>query len=124
MARTQSDAEFHQLRTPRAAAVAGVVFGVLFASSIVLLRSALPGAAATPWLHHQRQITAALILAPFAGIAFLWFIGVIRDRLGDLEDRFFSTVLSCTRLADFLDRSGICAGGSGAGSRNGTLISR
>lgn len=32
--------------------------------------------------------------------------------------------LSCTRLADFLDRSGICAGGSGAGSRNGTLISR
>lgn len=35
----------------------------------------------------------SLILAPFAGIAFLWFIGVIRDRLGgDLEDRFFSTV--------------------------------
>ncbi|MFC9838651.1 hypothetical protein ACFVKB_33285 [Rhodococcus sp. NPDC127530] len=92
MAGTQSEAEFHQLRTPRAAAVAGVVFGVLFASSIVLLRSALPGEAATPWLHHQRQITTALILAPFAGIAFLWFIGVIRDRLGDLEDRFFSTV--------------------------------
>ncbi len=92
MARTQSDAEFHQLRTPRAAAVAGVVFGVLFASSIVLLRSALPGEAATPWLRHQTQITAALILAPFAGIAFLWFIGVIRDRLGNLEDRFFSTV--------------------------------
>ncbi len=30
---------------------------------------------------------------PYAGIAFLWFIGVIRDRLGDLEDRFFATVL-------------------------------
>jgi hypothetical protein len=29
---------------------------------------------------------------PFAGIAFLWFIGVIRDLLGDFEDRFFSTV--------------------------------
>ena len=29
---------------------------------------------------------------PFAGIAFLWFIGVIRDRFGELEDRFFSTV--------------------------------
>ena len=29
---------------------------------------------------------------PFAGIAFLWFIGVVRDRLGRLEDQFFSTV--------------------------------
>lgn len=29
---------------------------------------------------------------PFAGIAFLWFIGVIRDRLGDHEDRFFASV--------------------------------
>jgi hypothetical protein len=29
---------------------------------------------------------------PFAGIAFLWFIGVLRDRLGELEDRFFATV--------------------------------
>jgi len=31
-------------------------------------------------------------LMPYAGIAFLWFIGVIRDRLGDLEDKFFATV--------------------------------
>jgi hypothetical protein len=29
---------------------------------------------------------------PFAGIAFLWFIGVLRDRLGEREDRFFATV--------------------------------
>jgi hypothetical protein len=29
---------------------------------------------------------------PFAGIAFLWFIGVVRDRLGAHEDRFFATV--------------------------------
>ena len=29
---------------------------------------------------------------PFAGIAFLWFMGVVRDRLGTLEDQFFSTV--------------------------------
>jgi hypothetical protein len=33
-----------------------------------------------------------LNLVPFAGIAFLWFIGVLRDRLGELEDRFFATV--------------------------------
>jgi len=29
---------------------------------------------------------------PFAGIAFLSFIGILRDRLGQLEDRFFTTV--------------------------------
>jgi hypothetical protein len=34
----------------------------------------------------------ALNLIPFAGIAFLWFIGVLRDRIGELEDRFFATV--------------------------------
>ena len=34
----------------------------------------------------------ALNLLPFAGIAFLWFVGALRDRLGVLEDRFFSTV--------------------------------
>ena len=34
----------------------------------------------------------ALNLIPFAGIAFLWFIGVLRDRIGQREDRFFATV--------------------------------
>jgi hypothetical protein len=34
----------------------------------------------------------ALKLVPFAGIAFLWFIGVLRNRLADLEDRLFATV--------------------------------
>jgi hypothetical protein len=33
-----------------------------------------------------------LNLLPFAGIAFLWFIGALRDRLGGHEDRFFATV--------------------------------
>ena len=35
---------------------------------------------------------AVAYLVPFAGIAFLWFIGVVRDRVGILEDRFFATV--------------------------------
>ena len=38
------------------------------------------------------QIRWALGMMPFAGIAYLWFIGVARDRLGELEDRFFSSV--------------------------------
>ena len=29
---------------------------------------------------------------PFAGISFLWFIGVVRDGLGRYEDRFFASV--------------------------------
>jgi hypothetical protein len=45
------------------------------------------------WLHTSaRSVELALNLVPFAGAAFLWFIGVLRDRLGPLEDRFFATV--------------------------------
>jgi hypothetical protein len=40
----------------------------------------------------SRSASLALGLIPFAGIAFLWFTGVIRDRLGAVEDRFFSTI--------------------------------
>ena len=37
-------------------------------------------------------IRLSLQLVPFAGIAFLWFIGVVREQLGNVEDRLFSTV--------------------------------
>jgi hypothetical protein len=83
------------LKTPRAAAVAGILFAVLFSSSVVLIRLSIP---ANPedggaWLKERAgTVTLALNLLPFAGIAFLWFIGVVRDRLGHLEDQFFSTV--------------------------------
>jgi hypothetical protein len=86
---------YRRLRTPRAAGIAGVIFSVLFGASLVLLRTALG-----PDLDHAidwsgqagTRIRLAMSLMPFAGIAFLWFIGVVRDRLGELEDRFFSTV--------------------------------
>jgi hypothetical protein len=85
------------LKTPRAAAVAGIIFSVLFTTSIVLIRLALPeelsGTNTAAWLQGSTTtVTLALTLVPFAGIAFLWFIGVVRDRLGKLEDQFFSTV--------------------------------
>jgi hypothetical protein len=88
-------AEFRRLTTPRAAAAAGILFGLLFGTSLVLLRTALPAdlSAGTGWVEQgARRISLALGLMPFAGIAFLWFIGVVRDRLGDFEDRFFATV--------------------------------
>ena len=83
------------LRTPRSAAVAGIVFAVLLTTSYVLIRISIPTdtTADFEWLStRRRSVTIGLALVPFAGIAFLWFIGVVRDRIGELEDRFFSTV--------------------------------
>ena len=83
------------LTTPRAAAVAGIVFAVLMGTAYVLARLAIPDdATERQWLVERADVVQfALGLVPFAGIAFLWFIGVMRDRVGALEDRFFSTVL-------------------------------
>src|SRR5450755_260618 len=85
------------LRTPRAAAVAGILFSVLLITALVLLRVSVPAnpRVAGEWLSDSARRTAvvvALNLVPFAGIAFLWFIGVLRDRIGEREDRFFATV--------------------------------
>jgi hypothetical protein len=45
------------------------------------------------WLKtSSNTVELGLNLVPFVGFAFLWFIGVLRDRLGEFEDRFFSTV--------------------------------
>jgi hypothetical protein len=83
------------LRTPRAGAIAGLFFAVLLLCAFLLLRLSVP---ADPretgaWLQADTGTVAlALNLIPFAGIAFLWFIGVLRDRLGQREDRFFATV--------------------------------
>src|SRR5215467_2061384 len=85
----------HKLKTPRAAAVAGILFTVLFTSSYILIRLSIPGnpAESGTWLKDSAGTVAlALSLLPFAGIAFLWFMGVVRDRMGRLEDQFFSTV--------------------------------
>jgi hypothetical protein len=82
---------------PRAAGLAGVIFSVLVAASIVIVRLSIPEDPSRPaiWLTNpaaRGEVRFALHLVPFAGIAFLWFIAVFRDRLGDLEDRFFATV--------------------------------
>ncbi|MGA8659244.1 MAG: hypothetical protein WB586_24205 [Chthoniobacterales bacterium] len=84
-----------RVKTPRAAAVAGILFAVLLITGLSLFRLSVR---ADPletgaWLKTSSNTVAlALNLVPFAGIAFLWFIGVLRDRLGELEDRFFATV--------------------------------
>ncbi|WP_267290958.1 hypothetical protein [Mycobacterium hackensackense] len=87
--------QFHHLTTPRAAAVAGVLFSVLFTASLVLLWTTVPegGAHGSQWtVAGSGHLKTAAALMPFAGIAFLWFIGVVRDGFAGVEDKFFSTV--------------------------------
>ena len=88
-----------QLRAPWAASIAGILFAVLFTAGLLLLRtSPIVGAgdAELARIFATGQdgplFVAGLYLVPFAGIMFLWFIAVIRDQLGDREDRFFATV--------------------------------
>ena len=85
----------------RAAAVAGVIFSVLFVVSLVLVRLAMPADPREPgnWLADPRYrvgVHFALNLVPFVGIAFLWFIATLRARIGLLEDQFFATVFLCS----------------------------
>jgi hypothetical protein len=83
------------LKTPRSAAIAGIIFAVLYGASMVLLNVSLsqePVAGLARTVTNPRTVTLALILIPYAGIAFLWFIGVIRDLLSESEDRLFATV--------------------------------
>ncbi len=92
---SQSGRTLRYLTTPRVAALAGVIFAVLFAATIVLIHTGMPeGAGDTAaWLNTQRGgIASATVLMPFAGISFLWFMGVVRDGFGRYEDRFFATV--------------------------------
>jgi hypothetical protein len=88
-----------ELRSPRAAGIAGLVFAGLFVAAFLLLRhTPAAGSSAaeieTFYLREnvKRLAIVGLYVAPFAGIAFLWFIAVVRDRIGAREDRFFATV--------------------------------
>jgi hypothetical protein len=95
MAKTTTDLSRRSLKTPRAAALAGIIFAVLSITAQVLIRLSIPTDPSDTGALLSGQastIALALSLVPFAGIAFLWFMGVVRDRLGHLEDQFFSTV--------------------------------
>ena len=86
------------VKTPRAAAIAGIIFTILIATSMILIKLSVvtDPSEADRWLSDnslKSTVSFALQLIPFAGIAFLWFLGVIRDRLGEDEDRFLATVM-------------------------------
>jgi hypothetical protein len=84
-----------RLRTPRAAAIAGLLFSGLLIAAFLLFLSAVPRDSLEhgTWLATGLdRVVLAINLIPFAGVAFLWFIGVVRDRLAEAEDRLFATV--------------------------------
>lgn len=110
------------MSTPRAAALAGVVFALLFGAALILIRTSLPEGAepGSQWIEGgSNRLQVAAVLMPFAGIAFLWFIGVIRDGFGRYEDKFFSTVFLGSGLL-FLAMMFVAAGvGAGLESMSG-----
>ena len=116
------------LTTPRAAGVAGIVFSVLFVVALVLLRQTLGRGLSTSTVltnvtgHGSTPALLGLYAVPFAGIAFLWFIGVVRDRIGEREDRFFATVFFGSGLlfVAMMFASAAVIGGLVAGARFGT----
>jgi hypothetical protein len=90
-----ADRRLGRLSTPRAAGLAGVLFAILFGAALVLIKTAMPegGQPGSQWIEGSNgKLRTAALLMPFAGIAFLWFIGVVRDGLGGFEDKFFSSV--------------------------------
>jgi hypothetical protein len=90
-----SPLENRRATTPRAGAIAGLLFAVAFSCSVVLIRLSVSGASSDTgeWLNEGAGwFSFAIALMPFAGIFFLWFIAVARARLGRLEDQFFATV--------------------------------
>lgn len=82
---------------PRVVAISGVIFSALYITSLMLVRIAVPADPTDPgaWLSDpafRNWVRLALNLVPFTGLAFLWFMAVLRNRIGLLEDRFFATV--------------------------------
>jgi hypothetical protein len=83
-------------RLTTAAGLAGVAFAVLFTASFALLRVGVPPAEGSAfvdwWAANRDRLTVGTYLVPFVGIAFVWFVAAVRQRIGHGEGLFFSTV--------------------------------
>jgi hypothetical protein len=92
---TETVAVERRAATPIAGAIAGMLFAILFSVSVAIMRGAMSDVThdSGAWLETgARSMKIALGLIPFAGLFFLWFIAVARERLGRFEDQFFATV--------------------------------
>lgn len=91
----------HRARTPHVAAISGILFGILFSCCIVLVRLAMPPESTdfNAWTDSKRSLLSlSMGLMPLAGLAFLWFVGVVRDHLGIFEDQFLGAVFQGSGL--------------------------
>jgi hypothetical protein len=102
-----------------------VLFALLFGTALTLIRTALPEGSepGSQWLiAGSTNIKLAAMIMPFAGIAFLWFIGVVRDGFGGFEDKFFSTVFIGSGLL-FLAMMFVAIGiGAGLEATNSVIV--
>jgi hypothetical protein len=85
-----------QLKSPRAAAINGILFSLLSMTVMFIVQdfvTVTPADISQEWLKtNSKAASRALLLTPFVGITFLWFTAVLRDWLVDWKDHFFSTV--------------------------------
>jgi len=86
-------------RSIESAAAAGLVFAVTSIVSWFLLQLppdlSAPDAEISAWYEdpgNRQAVLLGLTLAVISAMAFLWFVAVIRRRVGDREDQFFGTV--------------------------------
>jgi hypothetical protein len=93
-------------RSLEAAAVAGMAYSVLAVSGMVLLSRfpdlGMSDEELTRWFDdsgRRAEVIVGLNLVSISAIAFLWFVAVVRRRLGDREDRFFGTVFFGSSIA-------------------------
>ena len=97
------------LRTARSAAVAGLAFSIALVAVIILFRAAFPLNAlidetAVPSPDAINQSRWALVLLPYVGIAFIWFMAALNYNLGHADHRLFTTVF----LASGIVFVGLC----------------
>ncbi|MFK4149244.1 hypothetical protein [Streptomyces sp. NPDC004065] len=116
MARVTTGQARRALEAPRAAGLAGVLFALLLAAAIVLIRLGIPQGADAVTARgftdpaRREAVRAALALMPFAGIFFLWFLGAVRAHVGEAEDKFLATVLLGSGLVFVATLFGAAAG--------------
>ncbi|HSF84424.1 MAG TPA: hypothetical protein VLG28_02035 [Acidimicrobiia bacterium] len=86
-------------RRAESAAAAGVVYSILAVVALVTVQSVPPASSTeavwNEWIgeaSNRAGLVVALSLASISAVAFLWFVAVVRRRIGDREDRFFATV--------------------------------
>ena len=85
------------LRSARSAAIGGLVFAATLMLTLYLYRSGLPyltllQADIDPTDASIGRVRAALLLLPYCGIAFLWFMAALTYSFGYADNRLFTTV--------------------------------